>query len=409
MEHKSNEDLNLLLQEAMEQDGKGESPFPGLQPTLQPIVEEKVKKLFSSEILTEELEETLKFLELCAQCQNIEATKALSYFYTDEKNPLVDLEKGIRYLKDTYLLGDHSVLVRLATFYLSGNGIEKNTEQAKEYLELGISEGDYPCMALFASCCIDKKDDLTSIDPQELKDSEKLAQRVIEEYDVEKTVKFAETILKNHKELLNFMYHRGVQLLGVIPLSPEGNQQELHDPKTGVALLEILTQYGNMVSPYYLGLYYKSGKNESSNPEKAAVYMQLSLERGFKEAKSPLGQMYYFGNGVEQDLKKAEMLLLEYTKETNQKDSFDYVFSCFILSIIYSKQENFDPDALYYTQESATRGFPPAEFDLGVRYHLGRGVPQDSKEAQRWFGLAAEKGFKQAEDALKKLESEFNL
>ena len=51
-----------------------------------------------------------------------------------------------------------------------------------------------------------------------------------------------------------------------------------------------------------------------------------------------------------------------------------------------------NPDAITETRRQAEQGDPDAQFNLGVRYAEGEGVPQDEAEAGRWYGLAAEQG-----------------
>jgi len=56
----------------------------------------------------------------------------------------------------------------------------------------------------------------------------------------------------------------------------------------------------------------------------------------------------------------------------------------------------------YFSRDYATalKEFPPlarqgnadAQFHLGVMYEFGEGVPQDYKEAARWYRLAADQG-----------------
>ena len=45
----------------------------------------------------------------------------------------------------------------------------------------------------------------------------------------------------------------------------------------------------------------------------------------------------------------------------------------------------------------AERGDAEAQFMLGERYFLGKGVPQNEKEAAKWYHLAAEQGHAQAQ------------
>ena len=49
-------------------------------------------------------------------------------------------------------------------------------------------------------------------------------------------------------------------------------------------------------------------------------------------------------------------------------------------------------------QQPAARGDADAQFNLGQAYKLGRGVPMDMAQAERWYALAAQQGHAQAED-----------
>ena len=42
---------------------------------------------------------------------------------------------------------------------------------------------------------------------------------------------------------------------------------------------------------------------------------------------------------------------------------------------------------------AADQGHADAQFELGVKYETGEGVPQDDAEAVRWYRLAAEQGY----------------
>ena len=51
-----------------------------------------------------------------------------------------------------------------------------------------------------------------------------------------------------------------------------------------------------------------------------------------------------------------------------------------------------DPDPIADIRRFAERGDAEAQFNLGVMYAKGEGVPRDDTEAARWFRLAAEQG-----------------
>jgi TPR repeat protein len=49
---------------------------------------------------------------------------------------------------------------------------------------------------------------------------------------------------------------------------------------------------------------------------------------------------------------------------------------------------------------AADQGDADAQFNLGVMYDTGRGVPQDDAEAERWYRLAADQGDANAQSNL---------
>jgi hypothetical protein len=61
---------------------------------------------------------------------------------------------------------------------------------------------------------------------------------------------------------------------------------------------------------------------------------------------------------------------------------------------------NSRPKSLQALQKLAEAGDTDAQWQMGVRYHDGQGVPQDDAQAVRWFQLAAERGNVAAQGAL---------
>ena len=45
----------------------------------------------------------------------------------------------------------------------------------------------------------------------------------------------------------------------------------------------------------------------------------------------------------------------------------------------------------------AEQGYAPAQYNLGIMYDNGYGVPQDYAEAMKWYRLAAEQGHTDAQ------------
>ena len=64
----------------------------------------------------------------------------------------------------------------------------------------------------------------------------------------------------------------------------------------------------------------------------------------------------------------------------------------FNLGIMYSKGRGVPQDyaeAVKWSRKAADQGHAGAQFNLGVMYHNGWGVPQDYVEAHMWYNLAA--------------------
>ena len=54
--------------------------------------------------------------------------------------------------------------------------------------------------------------------------------------------------------------------------------------------------------------------------------------------------------------------------------------------------KEFSPQAVYWFHQAAKQGHAGAQFNLGVIYAKGQGIPQDNQQATHWFHLAAKQG-----------------
>ena len=61
--------------------------------------------------------------------------------------------------------------------------------------------------------------------------------------------------------------------------------------------------------------------------------------------------------------------------------------------------------AVEWFRKAAEQGYPNAQYNLGVMYQDGDGVPRDLVQAHKWFSLAAASGSEGAPDARPELES----
>ena len=68
-----------------------------------------------------------------------------------------------------------------------------------------------------------------------------------------------------------------------------------------------------------------------------------------------------------------------------------------------------DAEALKWFRKAAGRGMLKAMFNVGLSYHAGKGVPQDEFEAMRWFKKAADMGHKKSQNMVDMLQKKFNV
>jgi TPR repeat protein len=119
--------------------------------------------------------------------------------------------------------------------------------------------------------------------------------------------------------------------------------------------------------------------------DETALRLALELARkGDVKAQSLAGFLYMFGNGVPQDRHQAvywDHLAAE------RGDSGAQANLCSALA--KGDPAEFDPEkAAYWCRISAAHGSDIGLLHLGLLYHLGRGVQQDSLEAYVWLSLA---------------------
>ena len=75
----------------------------------------------------------------------------------------------------------------------------------------------------------------------------------------------------------------------------------------------------------------------------------------------------------------------------------------FNLGVMYANGQGVpqdDAEAMKWYRLAAAQGIAAAQYDLGVMYHSGQGVPQDDAEAVKWYRLAAAQSYAKAQSNL---------
>ena len=122
-----------------------------------------------------------------------------------------------------------------------------------------------------------------------------------------------------------------------------------------------------------------AAKQASANhqPQQSIDYLTRSAQMGYRAAQYALGDDYQKGNGVPRDLRQAKYWLGLAAQQGS--------------TTAQGQLRTIDPaNSMKYLQMGADQRDPQSEFDLGVAYELGHGVPHDRAKAIRYLQLATQ-------------------
>ena len=200
----------------------------------------------------------------------------------------------------------------------------------------------------------------------------------------------SQAAIKNYKEAirLNPKYDDAYYNLGLALLS---------DKKIGQAI----TQFEKTIElkPYYFKAYNNIGNAlvSEGNLEKAILYFQKAIEKhpNFVDAHFNLANAFTQSNQKE----KAIYHFKQVTQLQNQNAE-----AHFKIGTLYYSQLDF-MNAIKWFLQSAELGHSTAQYNLGLIYATGQGIPKDFSKARMWWILAGDEEAKQNIVKLEKIMS----
>ena len=121
----------------------------------------------------------------------------------------------------------------------------------------------------------------------------------------------------------------------------------------------------------------------------AAANFQLAAEQGHAESQYLLSTMYDAAQGLAHDDTQAA-----YWERKAAEQGHAYAQAN--LSFRYYAADNF-AEAFEWCQRAAYSNLAWAQYNLGLMYRKGEGVPQSDAEAAYWYRLAATQNFPEAQ------------
>ena len=189
---------------------------------------------------------------------------------------------------------------------------------------------------------------------------------------------FATSAFADESETL---LEQGVQRL------QEGNFTE------AMELFQASGRLGNDTAINKLGNMWRNGQGVPRNDFMSKRYYELAALMGNKFAQHNLAWQFYNGEGTISDLETALFWMRE-------SCSNGYAKACQEVSYMMKKR-GIDPQSeIAMLKAHAQSGNLEAQVQFGDLHYSGKIVPQDYREAKKWFELAAERGDDVAQNRL---------
>ncbi len=157
------------------------------------------------------------------------------------------------------------------------------------------------------------------------------------------------------------------------------------------ALLELapLAAGGDPNAQMMLGQLFFYGWGVDQNSDVAFSLFLRAAAQGSKEAQTFVGHCYELGKGTAKD----EKLAFHWTcLAASGSDAPLVQFNCAEKHYWGFGTRRDAQKAVTYYRLAAEKGLPRAQFKMGMRYAKGEGVPRSAEESTRWFRKAAEGG-----------------
>ncbi|MEG0895523.1 MAG: SEL1-like repeat protein, partial [Oscillospiraceae bacterium] len=161
------------------------------------------------------------------------------------------------------------------------------------------------------------------------------------------------------------------------------DNQTAQELQTALKYLQTASDSGNQFAQYTLGKLYLEGEHLEQNIAKAVELFSLSAQQGNEWADYTLGKIYLSEVGYI-DIAKAIEHLNKSAERGNQ-------FAQYTLAGLYYRGENIEQNykkAFDLYLRSANKGFSYAEFEVGKMYQDGIGIEKDQEKSDEYFKRA---------------------
>ena len=182
----------------------------------------------------------------------------------------------------------------------------------------------------------------------------------------------------------------GLMTWGIFVFAPSYKDEAYVFEKKDVAELRAKAEQGDVESQYWLGFVYGDGEGVQKDLTESLKWTKLAAEQGHAKSQYKLGLMHEKGMGrpaVGRSGNSGGGGLGVTAAPTRQRLGLSYA------------------EAVKWYSMAANQGFVDAQYNLGLMYASGGGIPEDYMGAYLWWTVANAYGNEQAGTKLNILKS----
>lgn len=200
----------------------------------------------------------------------------------------------------------------------------------------------------------------------------------------------------------NYISDAKISLRTLERLSEKGNAIATNsigitkESETKVEYYKKAIEQGYFLSEFNLGDCYYNGDGVEQDLTLAAKWYEKAAERGHKFAQNSIGNCYYYGNGVEENKERA-VYWYKKAAESGVADACESLAKCYEYG--YGVEQDYQK-SFECRQKGAKLGAIWSIANLGWHYRYGKGVYQNYQTALEWYKKASELGNAYAQDNL---------
>ena len=164
---------------------------------------------------------------------------------------------------------------------------------------------------------------------------------------------------------------------------------QLPDEFRDINTLKQQAAQSNTQAQFILGMAYASGSNVQQSFEKSVFWFKKAAMTKYPPALFELGNLIHQGLGAAADKTKA----FEYWTEAARAG---HMLAQSRIADVYAFEimtETAWKKAAHWYKRAAEQHYAPAQFNYGVLYEHGRGVPKNMQTAISWWQKAANQGY----------------